>query len=67
MKIDQTKAKLYSTIGPRATLGMVLLDIIKENKNLMVLTSDVSTSAGLIDLENKTQKIILMWVSLNKI
>jgi transketolase len=47
MKIDQTKAKLYSTIGPRATLGMVLLDIIKENKNLMVLTSDVSTSAGL--------------------
>jgi transketolase len=47
MKIDQAKAKLYSTIGPRATLGMVALDIVKENKNLMVLTSDVSTSAGL--------------------
>lgn len=41
------KIKLFSTIGPRATLGMHCLEMVKENSNLMILTADVSTSAGL--------------------
>lgn len=43
----EKKIKLYSTIGPRATFGMHCLNMVKENNNLMVLTADVSTSAGL--------------------
>lgn len=47
MEFDKKKIKLYSTIGPRATFGMVMLDLIKNDKNIIVLTADVSTSAGL--------------------
>ena len=47
MKVDLKYIKLLSTIGPRASLGLFLLDLVKKNKNLMVVTSDVSTSAGL--------------------
>ena len=47
MKIDFNKIKMLSTIGSRASVGLHLLDVAKNNKNLMVLTSDVSTSAGL--------------------
>ena len=47
MKLDKAKIKLFSTIGSRATFGLVCLDLAKEIDNLMVLTSDVSTSAGL--------------------
>ena len=39
--------KLWSTIGSRATLGIAALELAKEIDNLMVLTCDVSTSAGL--------------------
>ena len=38
---------MWSTIGPRATFGMGALDLAKKIDNLMVLTGDVSTSAGL--------------------
>ena len=47
MKIDDRNIKIWSTIGQRATLGVAALDIAKKNKNLIVLTCDVSTSAGL--------------------
>jgi len=47
MKLDKSKIKLFSTIGSRATFGLVCLDLAKEIENLMILTSDVSTSAGL--------------------
>ena len=45
--INERNIKLWSTLGSRASLGLGMLEIIKENKNLMVITSDVSTSAGL--------------------
>jgi|TARA_B100002003_G_C14146243_1_gene551141 transketolase len=45
--IDQKKIKTYSLIGARATFGMYALDLIKENPNLLILSGDVSTSAGL--------------------
>ena len=47
MIINERNIKMWSTIGQRATLGIAALEIAKENKNLIVLTCDVSTSAGL--------------------
>lgn len=56
MKLDSKKIKLFSSLGSRATFGLSCLDLIKENKDkLVVLTSDVSTSAGL-DRFRKTYK-----------
>ena len=47
MIINERNIKMWSTIGQRATLGIAALEIAKKNKNLIVLTCDVSTSAGL--------------------
>ena len=47
MIFDKNKIKLFSTIGPRATFGLVALEIIKKNNDLFIVTADVSTSAGL--------------------
>jgi len=38
---------MWSTIGSRATFGLAAFDLAKSVENLMVLTCDVSTSAGL--------------------
>ena len=38
---------MWSTIGSRATFGLAAFDLAKSVDNLMVLTCDVSTSAGL--------------------
>ena len=53
MKLEKNKIKLWSTIGSRATFGMVVLELAKVENDLMVLTSDVSTSAGLDRFKNK--------------
>ena len=47
MEINERNIKVWSTIGPRATLGIAAIDLAKKIDNLMVLTCDVSTSAGL--------------------
>ena len=47
MEINSKNIKLWSTIGPRASLGLGILDLAKNQKELMVVTCDVSTSAGL--------------------
>ena len=47
MDITEKNVKKWSTIGARPTLGLALNDIAKKNPKLMVLTADVSTSAGL--------------------
>lgn len=49
MKItfDKKKIKIYSSIGPRATFGLIALDIVKNYPDLHIVTADVSTSAGL--------------------
>ena len=47
MDIYKENIQKFSDIGPRATFGLACLDIIKNNKNLIVLSADVSTSAGL--------------------
>lgn len=45
--IDKKKIKMWSLMGARATVGLYALEIVKKNPNLIVLSSDVSTSAGL--------------------
>ena len=47
MAINERDIKTWSQIGSRATFGLACLEIGKKEKNLIVLTSDVSTSAGL--------------------
>ena len=47
MLINERNIKVWSTIGSRATFGITALELAKEIDNLMVLTCDVSTSAGL--------------------
>ncbi|MBC8295140.1 MAG: transketolase [Pelagibacterales bacterium] len=47
MKLEKSKIKLWSNIGSRATFGLVALELAKSINDLMILTSDVSTSAGL--------------------
>ena len=47
MIINEKNIKIWSVIGTRATFGLAVLDMAKELKNLVVLTADVSTSAGL--------------------
>lgn len=47
MVIDETKIKLWSTVGSRATFGLAALELGQQIDNLMILTSDTSTSAGL--------------------
>tara|TARA_B100001093_G_C26847711_1_gene1023685 strand:- start:1408 stop:2379 length:972 start_codon:yes stop_codon:yes gene_type:complete len=53
MKLDKKKIKLYSSVGSRATFGLACLELTKEIKDLMILTSDVSTSAGLDRFKQK--------------
>ena len=55
MEFNDRTIKLLSTIGPRASFGMYALDLIKKYHNLMIITCDVSTSAGL-DRFRKTYK-----------
>jgi len=47
MEINEKNIKIWSTIGSRATFGLVALDLAKKIENLIILTGDVSTSAGL--------------------
>lgn len=56
MIVDKSKSKLFSSIGQRATFGLVCLELIKKYENLMVVTADVSTSAGLDRYKNKFQE-----------
>jgi len=46
-QINERNIKIWSTIGSRATFGMAALELAKKLDNLMLLTCDVSTSAGL--------------------
>lgn len=47
IEINNKTIKNWSVVGPRPTLGLILFEIAKSLENLMVVTADVSTSAGL--------------------
>ena len=46
-EITPKMIKTWSTVGQRATIGLVLLELAKIRKDLFVITADVSSSAGL--------------------
>jgi len=47
MEIEEKKLKMMATVGMRASFGLSCLEFVKKYPDMMVLTSDVSTSAGL--------------------
>lgn len=47
MNITPANIRMWSTVGSRATYGLTALELAKEIDNLVVLTADTSTSAGL--------------------
>src|SRR3990167_6945774 len=47
MKITEANLKLWSTIGSRATYGIAASELGEKVNDLMILTADTSTSAGL--------------------
>ncbi len=47
MILTEVMAKKWARIGQRATFGLVVLELAKNDKSLITLTADVSTSAGL--------------------
>ena len=47
IKIKDKNINTFSTIGPRATLGLAAFEIAKKDNKFTVVTCDVSTSAGL--------------------
>lgn len=47
MKINEATMKVWSRIGSRAAYGMAALELGKKYDDLIVLTGDTSTSAGL--------------------
>jgi transketolase len=52
--MDQCKKiKLWSSLGMRATFGMIAMDLAEKYPELIITTSDVSTSAGLDRYKNK--------------
>ena len=52
MEITKKQINLWSKMGSRASFGLSLLELQKQYNDLMVLTSDVSTSAGLDRFRN---------------
>lgn len=47
MEITRRNAKMWSRMGPRATYGLVLRDIIANNEKIYALSADLGGSSGL--------------------
>ncbi|MDR0649119.1 MAG: transketolase family protein [Synergistaceae bacterium] len=52
MIINEALSKSWSRVGTRATFGLVMLDLAEKVDRLMVVSADVSTSAGLDRFKN---------------
>mgnify|MGYP006001236819 CR=1 FL=1 len=61
---NEKNIKLWSSLGMRATFGLIAMELAKENSKLIITTSDVSTSAGLDRFKKKiSRKIHRCWDS----
>lgn len=47
LTINENSARNWSKIGPRATYGMALLDLVERNSNIVVASADLGNSSGL--------------------
>ena len=52
-KITFDQNKILGTLGQRATFGLIINEIAQKKNNLMIITGDVSTSAGLDSASKK--------------
>lgn len=50
---QEKNIKLWSSLGMRASFGVMVLDLVKKYPDLIITTSDVSTSAGLDRFKQK--------------
>jgi len=53
MKISSNNIKMWSVVGARPTYGLALMELAKLREDLIVLTADMSSSAGLSRFKNK--------------
>lgn len=53
MIISDRNIKVWASVGPRATYGLAIMELAKLENNLIVVTSDTSTSAGLERFKRK--------------
>ena len=53
MNISERNIKMWSSVGPRATYGLAIMELAKVEEKLVVITSDTSTSAGLDRFKKK--------------
>ena len=51
--INENNLKMWAKIGTRATFGLASLELAKSINNLIIITGDVSTSAGLDRFKKK--------------
>ena len=51
--LNKANFKIWSRLGMRATFGVAALELGNTVENLMILTGDVSTSAGLDRFKKK--------------
>ena len=56
--INARNLKLWPNLGMRATFGLIALELAKLDEKLIILTGDVSTSAGL----DRYRKIIEKYI-----
>jgi len=59
MKINKSTIRMWSRIGSRATYGMAALALGEKYEDLIILTGDTSTSAGLDRFKKKYPKKFL--------
>ena len=55
MKLNPSTIKMWSRIGSRASFGMSALELGKIHENLIIISGDTSTSAGLDRFKNNFQ------------
>lgn len=47
MEINKKNAKVWSRLGPRATYGLEILDLVSTNERIYALSADLGVSSGL--------------------
>lgn len=47
LQINESSAKTWSKLGPRATYGLAMLDLVERNPKVIVATADLGNSSGL--------------------
>ncbi len=59
MEYDKKNARRWSIIGERPTFGASLFEFAKENPNIVVLTADVTNSAGLGNMQREMPERVI--------